>query len=228
MLANVGTFDRFVGMRTLKGDLLVAWEAVGGLGQPSKMPCYSYSIPANKCLVGSKLRNVEGSVCHKCYAFKGFYVFTNPKNALEKRYLSLNDPQWVSNMTLLIGTLESSGYFRFHDSGDIQSIEHFDNICQIARNLPNIKFWLPTREYGFISKYVDSKKTIPKNLTVRLSAYMVDGPLPRALAKKLNVVSSGVSTSDNFTCPASEQNNMCLTCRKCWDKKVVAVIYKKH
>ena len=228
MLANVGTFDRFVGMRTLKGDLLAAWEAVGGLGQPSKMPCYSYSIPANKCLVGSKLRNVEGSVCHKCYAFKGFYVFTNPKNALEKRYLSLNDPQWVSNMTLLIGTLESSGYFRFHDAGDLQSIEHFDNICQIARNLPNIKFWLPTREYGFISKYVDSKKTIPKNLTVRLSAYMVDGPLPRALAKKLNVVSSGVTTKKRFTCPASEQNNMCLTCRMCWNKKVVAVIYKKH
>lgn len=212
----------------LKGALLEAWNAVGGLGQPSKMPCYSYSIPANKCLVGGKLRAVENSVCHKCYAFKGFYNYPNAKNALEKRYLSLSDPQWVANMTLLIGSLEHSGYFRWHDSGDLQDISHFENICQIAKNLPNIKFWLPTREYGIISEYVKSKKTIPNNLTVRLSAYMVDGPLPLALAKQLNVVSSGVSTNDNFTCPASNQGNYCLNCRLCWNKTVKSVIYRKH
>lgn len=228
MLAERTFSGRFIGMRKLTGELLNAWEAVGGLSQPSKMPCFSYSIPANKCIIGSKLRNVEGSVCHKCYAFKGFYNYPNPKNALEKRYLSLNDPQWVANMTLLIGSLESSGYFRWHDSGDIQSIEHFDKICQIARNLPNIKFWLPTREYSIVGEYVKSKKSIPSNLTVRLSAYMVDGPLPTALAKKLNVVSSGVSATDNFNCPASKQNNFCLNCRMCWDKRVKTVIYHKH
>ena len=192
------------------------------------MPCYSFSIPANKCQIGGKLRNVEGSVCHKCYAFKGFYNYPNTKNALEKRYLSLNDSDWVSNMVLVIGSLEHSGYFRFFDSGDIQSIEHFDNICQIARNLPNIKFWLPTKEFSIVNNYVKNKKTIPENLTVRLSAYMVDGPLPIALAKKLNVVSSGVSTNDDFTCPASKQENMCLNCRMCWDKNIEVVIYKKH
>ena len=219
---------RFKWMRKLTGEILNAWNAVGGLSKPSKMPCYSYSIPANKCNVGGKLRLFKGSVCHKCYAFKGFYNYPNAKNALEKRYLSLNDPHWVSNMTLLIESLEHSGYFRFFDSGDIQSIENFENICQIARNLPNIKFWLPTREYGIISSYVKRKKTIPSNLTVRLSAYMVDGPLPIALAKKLNVVSSGVSSTDNFTCPASKQNNMCLDCRMCWNKNEAVVIYKKH
>lgn len=215
-------------MRTLKGELLAAWNAVGGLGQPSKMPCYSYGIPANKCIVGGRLRSVEASVCNKCYAFNGFYNYPNAKNALEKRYLSLTDPNWVANMTLLIGRLESSGYFRWHDSGDLQSIDHFDKICQIARNLPNIKFWLPTKEVKIVSGYVNAKKKILSNLTVRLSAYMVDGPLPVALAKKLNVVSSGVSSTDNFTCPASKQNNYCLNCRFCWDKKVKTVIYRKH
>lgn len=140
----------------------------------------------------------------------------------------MNDSDWVSNMVLVIGSLEHSGYFRFFDSGDIQSIEHFDNICQIARNLPNIKFWLPTKEFSIVNNYVKSKKTIPENLTVRLSAYMVDGPLPIALAKKLNVVSSGVSTNDDFTCPASKQNNMCLDCRMCWNRTIKTVIYKKH
>lgn len=215
-------------MQVLKGILLKTWQDVGGLGQPSKMPCYSYSTPAEKCKIGSKLRNVENSVCSKCYAFRGFYNYPNAKNALKKRYLALNDVNWVANMTLLIGKLECSGYFRWHDSGDIQDISHFEKICQIARNLPKIKFWLPTREYTVIAEYVKNKKTIPRNLTVRLSAYIVDGPLPSVLAKRLGVVTSGVTKQDNFNCPASKQNNFCLDCRKCWDKRVETVIYSKH
>lgn len=212
----------------LKGQLLEAWDVVGGLSSPSKMPCYSYSIPAQKCLAGSKLRDVENSVCNKCYAFVGFYNYPNPKKALEKRYLSLTDPRWVASMTTLIGALEHSGYFRFHDSGDIQSAAHLENICQIARNLPHIKFWLPTKEIKFLSAYIASGKTFPKNLTVRLSAYIIDGSLPRAAAKNLKIVVSGVTRGDKFTCPSSNQDGVCGTCRNCWSKKVKTVIYKKH
>ena len=205
-----------------------AIEITGGLSSPSKMPCHSYNLPAQNCNIGSKLRNVPNSVCNKCYALKGFYVFPNPKNAMQRRLQSLTHPKWIEAMTFLINKVEKSGYMRLHDSGDLQNITHFENICTIARNLPNIKFWLPTREYGIVSEYVKSKKTIPKNLTVRLSAYMVDGPLPLALAKQLNVVSSGVSTNDNFTCPSSKQGNFCLNCRMCWDQNKKIVWYKKH
>ena len=215
-------------MKKLTIELQKAWDAVGGLSQPSKMPCYSYSIPASKCNIGGKLRNVVNSVCNKCYAFKGFYVYPNAKNALQKRFESLTDPNWVKNMTLLIGSLESSGYFRFFDAGDIQNVTHLDNICQIAKNLPHIKFWMPTKEFAIIGTYIKSGKKIPSNLNVRLSAYMIDGQLPLKIAKELKVTVSGVTATENFTCPASKQNNMCLTCRLCWDKKVKSVVYSKH
>ena len=66
-----------------------AIEITGGLSKPSKMPSFGYSISARACNVGAKLRKVAGSVCSKCYALKGFYVFSAPRKALaaNSRYL---------------------------------------------------------------------------------------------------------------------------------------------
>ena len=48
-----------------------AWDLVGGLSKPSKMPGWSIGIPAKECKTGAKLRLVQGSVCYDCYALKG-------------------------------------------------------------------------------------------------------------------------------------------------------------
>jgi hypothetical protein len=207
--------------------LATALEIVGGLSNPSKMPCHSWSTPAKYCKTGKKLVPVSGSVCSKCYAFRGFYPTPNVKAALERRFNSLSDPDWVEAMTVSISGSEGSGYFRWHDSGDIQSLEHLEMIVQVAKNLPSIKFWLPTREYGFVSTYLKKHKCFPDNLNVRLSAYMIDGQPPVALANRLGLTTSGVSTT-GFTCPSSNQGNKCLSCRACWDKNVNNVNYKKH
>jgi len=93
--------------------------------------------------------------------------------------------------------------------------------------LPDIKFWLPTREYDFVKKYF-TDNACPANLTVRLSALMIDGPLPLKLAKQVGAVVSGVSTDKSkVNCPSSKQGNKCLRCRKCWDSKD-PIIYGKH
>ncbi len=207
--------------------LYEAIETVGGLSNPSKMPCHSWSIPAKYCKTGKKLAQVSGSVCFDCYALKGFYRMPNVKNCLEKRFLSLSNPEWVKAMTLAISGSEGSGFFRWHDSGDIQSLDHLEMIVQVAKNLPSIQFWLPTREYSFVSEYKKKHGDFPDNLNVRLSALMVDGQPPVAIAKRLGLTTSGVSTS-GFTCPANTQGNKCLSCRACWDKKVENINYKLH
>ncbi len=207
-------------------NLKSALQLIGGLSEPSKMPCYAYNMPASKCITGSKLAKIKGSVCSQCYAFRGNYRFENVKTALMRRFRSLKNPLWVQAMTLSIRSLESSGYFRWHDSSDIQGQWHLDNICKVAKNLPDIKFWLPTREYGIVSEYLKTN-TFPENLTVRLSAYMLEGEPPIALAKRLNLTTSGV-VKEGFTCPASLQGNKCLSCRACWDKSTPNVNYHKH
>jgi hypothetical protein len=200
-----------------------AQKIVGGLSEPSKMPCYGLSLPANNCKVGQKMRDVKGSVCSICYALKGRYVFGVVKGALERRQQKLWHPRWVDAMVFLT---KGHKYFRWHDSGDIQSVSHLKRIAKVAENTPECKHWLPTREYWIVKEFLKKNKK-PDNLIIRLSAMMVDGPAPESMAKKLNVQVSGVS-KDSFSCPAPKQDHKCLDCRACWDSKIFNVTYNKH
>ena len=202
-------------------------DRVGGLSAPSKMPCHGYSIPAARCKTGRKMRAVKNSICSICYALKGRYSFPNVQSALERRYKTIRGKNWVADMVNAINRVEQSGYFRWHDSGDLQSLSHFGNICAIARLTPEIKYWLPTREYGIVREFIEKGGVIPDNLTVRFSALMVDGAAPETLARRLGVQVSGACASA-FSCPASKQGNVCGTCRACWNKETFNVTYKTH
>ena len=200
---------------------------VGTLSKPSKMPGYAYSTPAKRCIIGQKMRKVAGSICAFCYALKGRYVFKNVQLAMEKRFASLTNSLWVEAITFLIGNAKNP-HFRWHDSGDLQGIWHLEKIVQVAKNLPHISFWLPTREYSFVSEYIEKGGEVPTNLTIRLSALMMDGPAPVGIAQRLGLCVSGASKVGNFNCPSSKQGNKCGDCRKCWDKNEFAIDYKKH
>ena len=52
-----------------------ASKITGGLSAPGKMPEGSYNLPASMCQTGAKLREIPGTPCYKCYAFKGRYNF---------------------------------------------------------------------------------------------------------------------------------------------------------
>jgi hypothetical protein len=62
----------------------------GGLSKPSKMPGYSYNLPAIHCKTGSKLAQIPGTTCHGCYALKGRYRFPNVMDAMMRRLASIN------------------------------------------------------------------------------------------------------------------------------------------
>lgn len=189
------------------------------------MPCYGYSIPAQACKVGSLLRKVQGSTCGSCYALKGRYVFPNVRKALERRLATIDRPEWTDAMTELIRrkTRKDVPYFRWHDAGDIQSVGHLTNIVQIAKNLPHIAFWLPTRETAIVKEYLESN-CFPSNLTVRLSAPII-GRGPERIP---GTVGSSVGNPAASQCPAPLQGNACKECRNCWDSKIQEVSYSKH
>jgi len=200
---------------------------IGGLSSPSKMPCHGYSLPAARCITGAKLRNVKNSICAGCYALRSNYLFQNVQNVLEKRFQSLRNPLWVEAMATAINLTESSRFFRWHDSGDLQGVWHLAAIAEVCRKTPQIKHWLPTREYAFVRQFVGGGGVIPKNLCIRFFALMVGGPTPDAAAKKCGAGVSG-ATREGYTCPASKQGNKCLSCRTCWSSRKFSVLYKKH
>ena len=204
-----------------------ALETVQGLSNPSKMPCHGYSIPASRCITGSKLAEIAGTICNQCYASKGMYRFSNVQDALERRFQSLSHPDWVESMTFLINKKKMQ-FFRWHDSGDIQSFSHLRKIALVCIHTPQTKHWLPTRETKIVKEYLSKYGKFPSNLVVRISAMSFDKKAPDGFAKKYGLCVSGASSNGSHTCPAYKQENACKDCRACWDQSVFSVDYKKH
>lgn len=205
--------------------LTEAREYVGGLSNPSKMPGLAYSLPALECNAGSKLRDVPNSTCAGCYALKGRYLFKNVQNALYRRLASIDRPDWCAAMATAIN---GQPWFRWHDSGDLQSIEHLAKIVEVCLATPYTQHWLPTREIGIVRNYLNSGGVIPSNLNIRLSATMVDGKI-RSPWKLINTSTVHDKTAPiGYECPAPTQGNQCGDCRTCWDKTVPNISYRKH
>jgi len=194
-----------------------AWALVGGLSKPSKMPGWSIGIPAKECKTGAKLRLIPDSVCEGCYALKGCYVFKVVQEAQYKRLRAISHPDWVLAMATLINS-KKPDVFRWHDSGDVQDVQHLEKIFEVCRLTPAKRHWMPTRE-AWIK---DHMHKAPANLVVRFSSPMVDqGPV------KSWANTSTVSTKSR-SCPAPDNNNECGDCRACWDPLVKNIEYGKH
>ena len=216
----------------------------GSLSSPGKMPCKSYGIPAAACIVGSKLRasstKAKPTVCGSCYALKNQYLWDNVKACQQRRLASVRRActdtsfaaQWIRAMVTSIGwTSRDSGVFRWHDSGDLQSMRHLSLIVDIADLLPWIRFWIPTRERQIVRQWIDANGPLPANITVRESLAMV-GHFPRAIEPGRTISAVARKGQDlpkgSHACPARHQGGFCNDCRACWTPTVPLVIYPLH
>ena len=193
------------------------------LSKPDKMPGYAYGLPAWECKTGAKLVNVLGSVCNGCYALKGNYArFPEIKKAQYKRLASISRPEWVKAMAVVINSkaVSQHGYFRWHDAGDIQSLEHLQKIFEVCKLTPKVKHWMPTREAQFL-KDIDPAQ-VPDNLIIRMSSHMID-QAPVKFWPHTSTVGSSTRT-----CPAPDQGGKCGSCRTCWNKEIPNIEYGKH
>jgi len=198
-----------------------AKEITGGLSAPGKMPEGSYNLPARACQTGAKLRQIPGTPCYGCYAFKGRYNFPNVKYALTRRLESLGHRDWVQAITVLI---KGKKFFRWHDSGDLQGPEHLKKIFEVCKLTPETQHWLPTQERKLLT-FLDPA-IIPTNLIIRLSNAKNDTKPGNAWTHWSTVVTHGAKPG--HICPAPEQGNNCGSCRACWSKDVREVQYRKH
>jgi hypothetical protein len=213
-----------------KMKIKTARQIAGSIGYPSKMPGTSYGIPAQACKTGSKLAAIEGSTCSSCYALKGNYIYPSVKTAQAARLAGIEHDQWIEAMVTLLSNAHSKGdlppFHRWHDSGDLQSRDHLAKICAVARATPWLQHWLPTREAKIIKDFVRDGGSIPANLTIRVSATMIDGPAPKSWPQTSTVHSA--TTPAGNVCPAPMQGNKCGDCRACWDSSVANVSYHVH
>ena len=191
----------------------------GSMTRTSKMPGLSYSLPAWECKTGARLRKVKNSVCAGCYALKGNYTrYPAIKAAQYVRLKAITGPRWVASM---VAQIKRQKFFRWHDAGDIQSMDHLYKIFRVCELTPETQHWMPTREAQFLKQV--KPEEVPKNLIIRMSSHMVDQAPVKFWPWTSTVISGQVPT-----CPAPKQNNQCGSCRQCWDRSTPNVSYGKH
>ena len=192
-----------------------AWTLVGGLSKPSKMPGWSIGIPAKECKTGAKLAKIKGSVCNGCYAMKGNYTrYPAIKAAQYVRLKALKDTKWIAAM---VAQIIRQKYFRWHDAGDVQDLQHLEKIFEVCRLTPDTKHWMPTRE-AWIKDHLASK---PDNLVIRFSPPMIG-------QRNDTWPNSSMVVEKDASCPAPLQGGKCGDCRQCWDRSTPNISYGKH
>lgn len=214
------------------GRVTVPGTTVALLTTTSKMPSKSWSLPAGDACPAAVFG--AGAICGSCYAAKGAYAWSTTKRAQRERFnwtvRSMRTPEgreeFIATMVAAIGT--RNPYFRVHDSGDLFSPAYTSAWAEIARRLPTVQFWVPTRTYRFLAmpKWAAALAELSAlpNVTIRPSALHFDAPAPEVPSMAAGTTASKAG----FTCPAHSQGNQCGSCRACWDAPSMPISYRKH
>ena len=235
------------------------------LTEPSKMPAFSWSLPAGNKRMGQPKGTCPGAraddpsyLCFLCYANPdskkldkhgelirrgGNYERPSVRKAQSARHQWTTDclmtkegqARWVTVMTAAItwatrqdrATPKSKRilFFRWHDSGDVWQPNYGKMIREVCANLPDVRFWLPTRSWHSTPRILTVLQDVAQlpNVAVRPSALRFEetAPVVPGLSAGTGARSAG------FNCPAHAQNNECRACRTCW-RKDTEVYYRTH
>ena len=194
------------------------------LSNTSKLGCKSISLNAKSCKTGSKLAKKKGSDCYGCYALKGCYQFPVVQNAMERRMKFFYHKDFIPIMVFLLSSLRKKK-FRWFDSGDVQNTIMALNILEICRLTPDIKHWIPSKEYKIWREALKIQK-LPNNVCLRMSSPNIDQEPLKGFENTSTVHKD--KKAFGLECIAYKQDGKCLDCEACFNKKVKNVSYPLH
>lgn len=198
----------------------------------------SWSLPAGDSCPGAK----DAEVCKGCYAKKGMYRFPVVKNVRKYNKKDYHKDDWVDRMVAKVSKFD---YFRWFDSGDIETPELATKITAVINRTRNTTHWIPTRSDKIVAIYkniynpllIDGKcrgfsLSSAPNVALRPSADNIG--LNNQERPRVN--SYVINKSDIFeakkqgihVCPVGVNPNQksCDTCTVCYtDKKVAYVLH---
>ncbi len=202
----------------------------------------TFSTDPRRCHVGQRMVKIPGSTCSNCYALKLAKVYpsaqkswSNNLDLFREAVSSDTVPDWCEAIAHQIGAISKlkqknnklgAMQHRWFTAGDLDSVDMLRAFVRVAELLPQISFWLPTREKGIVSRYRAALGQVPSNMVIRLSSAMVD-------ASPLNNMGNTSTTHKNikpigYACPAQFQQGNCGQCSACWDSSVLNISYAMH
>jgi hypothetical protein len=208
----------------------------------SKIHGSTFSTDPYRCKVGSKLVNVEGSTCSNCYALKLAKVYPSAAKSwsdnldlfrgavytgelLEWCEAIAHQIKMISNLKVKKGD-KGAMFHRWFTAGDLDSMDMLRAFVKVAQLLPEIEFWLPTREKALVSQYKNGLGVVPSNMVIRLSSAIIDArPI---LAANTSTTHNKGAKSYGFKCPAQKTSGNCNDCTTCWNSDIKNISYEIH
>ena len=232
MRMTISSQKPYTGELATEADRIARQEAKPKLSKTSKMPGKSWSQSAWETCPGA--RNDDGSpvsACEFCYALTGAYQF--PGTIAARKH---NEADWQKNgwVRAMVKEIKGMKYFRWFDSGDINSVVLAGKIWAVIASTPDTMHWLPTRSHKdkAIAYRLEGIRNL-SNVVVRYSSDSREGERLDSTLYPNN--STIIQSKDDFIpekgvalCRSGERGGKCGSCRACWSTAVTTVAYIHH
>ena len=213
-LGNIPAFNTLAGNRLLtlsNGTILT--NIVGTCGKHCKK-CFHdcYAVRYIKCHHNSTVRPYAANTI----------VMRHDPDKLRKAIKEYCDKNIVK-------------YFRFHTSGELESLQQFFIYCKICLENPDVIFYIYTKAFDILEKYLNLGEEFPNNLVINLSEWHgnTEG-LPQGILSRCNIFSYDDGESEFAAslphCPAVDKKGhdtgvTCAQCRRCMKKGNKTSVY---
>ena len=212
-LGNIPAFNTLPGNRPIKkNDGTQLTNIVGTCGKHCK-ECFNdcYSVRYIKCHHNSTVRAYANNTI----------IMRNDGEKLRKAIKEYCEKNIVR-------------YFRFHTSGELESVEQLKLYCDICNDNPDIIFYIYTKAFDILQAWIEKFVKFPINLVVNLSQWNdnLDG-LSSRLLNQCNVFAydDGETDLSHMThCPAVDRKGhetgiTCAQCRRCMKRGSKTAVY---
>lgn len=160
-----------------------------------------------------------------CYSLKAYRMYKETREAWDHNLAqATHDPQAYFKEIHLALNKYTKDFFRWHVAGDIINPRYFKGMIQVARDFPEIKFLVFTKQYQIVNH---SRMKIPGNLTIVFSAWP---GMPIVNPKGYPVAFMQDGNETRVTPGAIECPGLCEDCGACWSLPSLKkdVVFHKH
>ena len=130
-------------------NLLTQNSKIKKTGEHFGVRLFNWTLPAYKSKSGKIICPMADACIKFCYARKGAYIWSNVNKAHEERYEFSKTAMFVPVMIAEINKKRAQ-YIRVHDSGDYYSPMYLAKWFEIARALPDVRFYSYTNMVDLI------------------------------------------------------------------------------
>ena len=170
----------------------------------------------------------------KCYACQGCYLFASNQALYSENYRYYKENTAETLAATIVDFIDANNLhlFRYFTCGDIPGAKFLDAVVLAAIARPDVKYWLYTKKYHIVNKYLadNGADVIPDNVSIIFSHWMNDDgtyfPMPNPYgfqtSEFIPLGHEDMAEHVTHICPCSDPTvkATCATCsHPCYDLK---------